>query len=190
MLRATRSVVPSGPQADLRSARRSSSSKEPKLNLDSLLDAIRAEYALSWNGIHGFAHWMRVRENGLRLAAWTGARIDVVEHFAFLHDAKRLNDSRDPGHGSRAASLVRALQGSVLELEDQPLELLVYACTHHTEGLIEADITVQTCWDADRLDLGRVGITPRTDRLCTPAARDPAVLQWAWERSRQAGEPR
>lgn len=129
-----------------------------------------------------------MRENGLRLAALTGAQIEVVECFAFLHDAKRLNDSRDPGHGSRAAALVRMLQGGVLKLADEQVELLAYACAHHTDGLTEADVTVQTCWDADRLDLGRVGITPLAERLCTPAARDPAIMRWALARSQRAAE--
>jgi uncharacterized protein len=38
---------------------------------------------------------------------------------------------------------------------------------------------VQTCWDADRLDLGRVGIIPRPDRLCTEEARDPVLFERA-----------
>ena len=161
------------------------------MNLDNLLDAIRGEYTLSWNGIHGISHWMRVRENGLRLAAQTGAQIAVVECFAYLHDARRQNDSRDPGHGSRGAALARVLvhdgpHGAVLDLNDEQLELLTYACAHHTDGLTEADVTVQTCWDADRLDLGRVGIVPKAERLCTPAAQDAAILEWAWERSQQA----
>jgi uncharacterized protein len=42
---------------------------------------------------------------------------------------------------------------------------------------------VLTCWDADRLDLGRVGIRPLAERLCTDAARQPAMLQWAYRRS-------
>jgi uncharacterized protein len=164
------------------------------LNLDNLLDTIRAEYALSWNGIHGISHWTRVRENGLRLAAQTGAQVAVVECFAYLHDAKRQNDGGDPGHGDRGAALARRLfaaaphggegRGSVLELSQEQVELLVYACAHHTDGLTEADITVQTCWDADRLDLGRVGIRPKPERLCTAAARDRAILEWAWKRSR------
>jgi uncharacterized protein len=154
-----------------------------------LIVAIRAEYALSWNGIHGISHWTRVSENGLRLAKVTGAQIEVVQCFAYLHDAKRLNDGSDPGHGSRGAALARALHGAVeqrelLGLSDGQLELLVYACAHHTDGLTEANVTVQTCWDADRLDLGRVGIVPNPERLCTPAAREAAIRQWAWERSR------
>jgi uncharacterized protein len=31
---------------------------------------------------------------------------------------------------------------------------------HHSDGEVSTDKTIQTCWDADRLDLGRVGIFP------------------------------
>jgi uncharacterized protein len=40
-------------------------------------------------------------------------------------------------------------------------------------------VTIQTCWDADRLDLGRVGVTPHPSRLCTEVARRPEILEWA-----------
>jgi uncharacterized protein len=61
--------------------------------------------------------------------------------------------------------------------------LLHTACADHTKGLLDADITIQTCWDADRLDLGRVGIVPDPDRLCTDAAREPTFQDWAYQRS-------
>jgi hypothetical protein len=38
---------------------------------------------------------------------------------------------------------------------------------------------VQVCWDADRLDLLRVGIRPNARYLCTEAARLPETLEWA-----------
>jgi len=70
-----------------------------------------------------------------------------------------------------------------VELTNDQLERLIYACAHHTKGLTDSDPTVQTCWDADRLDLGRVGITPDPARLCTDAARDPAMIAWADQRA-------
>jgi len=69
--------------------------------------AVRQQYRLDWDGIHGFPHWERVRENGLRLAGLTGARTDVVELFAYFHDACRHNDNHDPEHGARGADLAR-----------------------------------------------------------------------------------
>ena len=44
-------------------------------------------------------------------------------------------------------------------------------------------MTVQTCWDADRLDLGRVGIKPDARYLCTAEAANPEMIAWAYERS-------
>ena len=58
-------------------------------------------------------------------------------------------------------------------------ELLYDACAHHTDGLTEADITVQVCWDADRLDLGRVGMIPAPKKLCTAAAKTWDLIGWA-----------
>jgi uncharacterized protein len=155
-----------------------------------LIHAILAQYPLPKFGVHGLGHWARVRENGLRLAERTGAQIAVVELFAYLHDAKRINDGGDPEHGRRGGALARSLYADpermgMLDLSREQFDLLVYACAHHTDGLTEADVTVQTCWDADRLDLGRVGIRPEPERLCTPAAQYPATIEWAWKRSRQ-----
>jgi uncharacterized protein len=148
-----------------------------------VIAAVRAQYRLDWDGIHGLAHWERVRENGLLLAGLTGARADVVELFSYFHDSCRHNDSHDPEHGARGAELARGLAGTVFDLDSEGLRLLVGACTGHTRGETVAEITVATCWDADRLDLGRVGTTPRPTRLCTDAARDPAIIAWAGARS-------
>ena len=41
---------------------------------------------------------------------------------------------------------------------------------HTTTSRIE-DATVNACFDADRLDLGRVGITPNPDKMATVAGR-------------------
>lgn len=148
-----------------------------------LLRAIRRGYQLSWSGIHGVGHWARALENGVRLAASTGARLPVVRFFAVFHDACRVNDDRDPGHGRRGAALAESLRGDLFQMSDADFELLRTACITHTDGQTEADVTIQTCWDADRLDLGRVGIRPRPKYLCTPAAKDPGLIDWAYQRS-------
>lgn len=147
-----------------------------------LLSRIRARYRLDWHGIHGLPHWERVLANGLRLATTTGADPVVVEYFAALHDSRRFNDGYDPQHGPRAAELVRELAAEVpalLPLTESQIELLAEACRTHTSGTATEDPTVGTCWDADRLDLLRVGIRPDPRYLVTEAARDPAVIAWA-----------
>jgi len=151
--------------------------------LRQLLGAIRRQYRLSWTGIHGVGHWARVLDTGLRLASVTGADPEVVGCFALFHDACRANDGYDPRHGARGAELAASLLGPRLGCAPARLALLLEACTHHTEGRTDAGVTVATCWDADRLDLLRVGIEPSPRKLCTDAARDPAILAWANDRA-------
>lgn len=148
-----------------------------------LIAVIKQNFRLDWRGVHGVPHWARVRENGLRIGRVVGANLEVVELFAFLHDSQRANDDSDPEHGRRAAEFARSLRGSLIHLPDQDFELLTQACLRHSDGLTEADVTVQTCWDADRLDLGRVGIKPKAAYLCTAVAKDPALITWAYKRS-------
>ncbi len=151
-----------------------------------LLEAVRAQYALDWYGIHGLHHWERVRDNGARLAPRTGADPLVVEFFAALHDSRRLNEARDLHHGPRAAAWIRTLDPALLPMTSAQLELLVEACRTHTLGVATDDPTLGTCWDADRLDLLRVGRRPDPRQLITDAARDPEILEWAMARSTRA----
>jgi uncharacterized protein len=144
-----------------------------------LMEAIRRQYRLWWEGIHGISHWARVRAIGLSLADSTGADPAVVELFAVFHDACRRNEDRDPNHGRRGAELATTLRGRVFDLPDPAFTMLVTACTDHTDGQTDGHVTVQTCWDADRLDLGRVGIPPDPARLCTAAAQEPPLFAWA-----------
>jgi len=99
-----------------------------------LIDIIRKQFALNWKGLHGAPHWARVRENGLRLAETTGAKTEVVELFAFLHDSRRKNDDSDYEHGKRAAMFAQTLAGSMFELALSELEDLLTACRgqHHS----------------------------------------------------------
>jgi uncharacterized protein len=148
-------------------------------NLYSILHAVLEDYALPWGGDHGVAHWARVLENGMLLAGETGADVEVVRLFAVLHDSRRINEYTDPNHGRRAAEFARTLRGRLFELPDAAFDLLHRACAGHTHERTHADVTIQTCWDADRLDLGRVGITPDPRYLCTAVAKRPETIRWA-----------
>ena len=101
--------------------------------------------------------------------------------FALFHDARRVNEHRDHGHGTRGGELARTLRGSLLHLDDARFDLLYEACRLHTDGHTTGDPTLLACWDADRLDLGRVGIVPVPTRLCTDRARE--LLPWAHGRA-------
>jgi uncharacterized protein len=149
------------------------------LDLKPLVHAVLKEYALPWDGTHGVAHWARVLENGLRLAEESGASVEVVQLFALFHDSRRVNEGVDNGHGRRGAELAAAFRDKWFTVSDRDFDLLHEACVRHTDGDTEGDVTLQTCWDADRLDLGRVGISPNCIKLCTPAAKHPGILSWA-----------
>ncbi len=156
----------------------------PDIITPQLIEHIKSTYQLNWNGLHGYAHWMRVCENGLYLAQKNGANQKVVALFAFTHDMARQSDGGDPLHGPRAAHRIQAeLQEVYFQLLPEELKQLVQAVSQHTLGFTQAGLTVQTCWDADRLDLGRAGIMPHSAHLCTLEAKDPATIEWAYRRS-------
>ena len=148
-----------------------------------LIRTIRQQYQLPWHGVHGVVHWARVLENGLRLSSTTCARQNVIWLFAVFHDSRRQNEDQDPQHGHRAAEFARSLRDTAFQISDEDFALLYTACEHHTTGRSHADVTVQTCWDADRLDLGRVRIKPDARYLCTAEAANPEMIAWAYERS-------
>lgn len=148
-----------------------------------LLHIIRHTFQLNWRGVHGLPHWARVRVNGLLIARQNGANERVVELFAFLHDVKREAEFKDPDHGVRAARFVQTLPNELLAINHGEKELLMHACEYHSRGLVEGDITVQTCWDADRLDLGRGGHRPSVDKLCTEIAKRPDFFEQAYQRA-------
>jgi len=122
-----------------------------------------------------------VLENGRLLAPLTGARLEVVELFAVLHDARRMNESTDPEHGRRAADYARE-QRHLLDLDERDFELLSLACADHVDGRTDGDVTVRTCWDADRLDICRVGLQIEPKYLCTEVAQGETFMREAVER--------
>ena len=155
------------------------------LDLKPVVDAVLAQYSLPLFGIYGVAHWARVLENGLRLAKVTGANIEVVQLFAVFHDSQRVTENTDPSHDIRGASFAAELRGELFDLNDEDFDLLFVACIGHMDHPTDDDPTVQTCWDADRLDLGRVGA--RIDPLWLGEAtvdEHSDIIEWADRRAR------
>ena len=139
-----------------------------------LIKTILTAYPLPVSGVHGPGHWARVLENGALLTEQTGADLEVVQLFAVLHDSRRTTEDQCYEHGLEAADFAKTLRGTHI---------------HLTDGETDADITVQTCWDADRLDLGRVWIIPDPGKLCTEPARDTALIEWATKRAKEDFRP-
>jgi uncharacterized protein len=132
------------------------------------------------SSLHGESHWQRVAAAGLELLPeMLGADPALVFLFALFHDSMRLNDNYDPMHGPRGAALAKELRGETFEIEDAEMELLGFACDEHTNGDVGSDPTVGMCWDADRLNLWRVGRRPDPRLLSTQAAKSEERIAWA-----------
>ena len=146
------------------------------------LAARRFELGLS--SLHGPDHWQRVERNGLEIARHEpAADVLVVRLFAVLHDSCRLNEGHDPEHGARAAAWARELHGTQFQLHPASLETLCDACVRHDRGEVSGDPTIGACWDADRLDLPRVGVMPAA-RLMSTARGKHLALERVGRRSR------
>jgi uncharacterized protein len=137
-------------------------------------DYVMSIFRCGTTSIHGPLHWQRVAGFGLQIAPSSGADLAVVRLFALLHDSCRMSDGADPGHGPRAAEMLERIVPSVFALDPGRLDLLRHAIRHHTSGWTSPDPTIGTCWDADRLDIGRAGITPAAGYMSTAAGKEMA----------------
>jgi uncharacterized protein len=148
-----------------------------------LIEALRRQFAIDWHGHHGVAHWSRVRLNGKELASGTEADMHVIELFALFHDSRRMNEHVDDGHGARGFVLAKQWQGKYFDASMTQMDTLEFACIQHSDGVMSGPLTAQICWDADRLDLLRVGITPLAKYLCTPQAKSGAQIERSCKRA-------
>jgi uncharacterized protein len=110
--------------------------------------------------IHGELHWRAVAEAGMSIAATGGGCPRVALAFGMIHDCKRLNDDWDPEHGERASGWASGSKTLRNLLGKEGQEAVARACLDHEKGKITEDPVIGSCWDADRINLWRVGITP------------------------------
>lgn len=155
---------------------------KPTVITTGLLEKFKRQYRLDWYGTHGVIHWSRVYENGMMLAEQDGVNSEVVQFFSIFHDYGRRNEGTDHNHGVRGAELALKMRDDI-SINDDDFLLLVTACRLHTSARTHDDLTVQACFDSDRLDLGRVGIMPDSKYLCTPVAKIPETIKWGYNRS-------
>jgi len=141
------------------------------INFDAVWDRVAKDFKCDLNSIHGPKHWRRVEENALKISATNSAVVDVVRLFAAFHDSRRDSDSFDLAHGEHGARYAAELRGNLFDLSDAHFDLLYYACVWHTHGKLSENPTIGACWDADRLDLRRVGIMPSAELMSTELGR-------------------
>jgi uncharacterized protein len=136
-------------------------------DLEAVRRYVESIFACGSHSVHGPSHWERVEKNALEIAQETGADEITVRLFAMLHDSCRVDDGADPGHGPRAADMLGTLVDILFTIDPDRLSLLEQAIRHHTDGFTSDDPTIGTCWDADRLDLPRVGKKPASKYMST-----------------------
>lgn len=131
----------------------------------------RIEEYVEIGSVHGITHWDRVYENGKMLLG-EGVNENVVATFAYTHDVFRRDDGNDYEHGPRASEMIVSIRNTYLSfLNDDEFALLSEACKLHTTSEGTDNPTLNACFDSDRLDLGRVGITPDPDKMCSVKGR-------------------
>ena len=129
---------------------------------------------------HGIDHWDRVYANGQQLITRKVNPL-VIGLFAYLHDYCREDDGDDLQHGPRAAEFIDTVRDTLLmDVNDKDIHLLKEACRLHTVVDRTGNPTIDACFDADRLDLGRVGIIPDPARMATKKGKEIANSALSW----------
>jgi uncharacterized protein len=147
--------------------------------LDGLVEEALERATMPNAYFHGQRHWRRVARIGLWLRdPVTEADPLVLFLFALFHDSMRKNEDKDPGHGIRGRILGEELIPNHLGISDAQQAAFKEACDHHTDGKLSEDPSIAVCWDADRLDLWRVGKEPSPRFMSTPVAAKESTIEW------------
>ena len=131
-----------------------------------------AQFELDPFGIHGVNHWHRVFDHAMNILRLLEDSYDVdhadewfLWNFAMLHDSCRTSDLTDIEHPYRAAKMIP-------DDDSQFNVRLRAAILGHSSGKLTNDRLAGICWDADRLDLPRIGIVPDPDYMSTKVGRE------------------
>jgi uncharacterized protein len=126
--------------------------------IEELMAIAESNFKIDLNGIHGRSHWLRVTGNAQHIVKTDGGDLAVATCFGMLHDCCRNSDYGDHRHGHRASELILKIR---LGLDPKQLRLLFLAIREHSEAKVSAEPTIGACWDADRLELPRIGSEER-----------------------------
>lgn len=127
-------------------------------------------------GLHGIEHVRKAAENARILA---GAECpdfyDDAVLGAYLHDIGRTEDGAGNLHAISGAKIAEKMLKKHWSHLD--CERIVYAIRYHADGLVSDDPLVGAIWDADRLELGRVGIPMSAVKFSTKTAKEMAGIR-------------
>ncbi|MFC4236475.1 hypothetical protein ACFOY8_14820 [Thalassospira xianhensis] len=139
-----------------------------------LLNRVRSDAGYPGSSLHGEQHWRCVASAANFIAEYTpNCDLATLSLFSLLHDSMREDDGYDEFHGQRAAEYLDTLVDDGVigggEADISRLRLAIY--WHNQASVDPKDSTIGACWDADRLNLWRLGIRPNARYLSTEFAQ-------------------
>ncbi len=139
--------------------------------------------------IHGARHWAHVACLGRKLAEQNdldGASLRCINAFGWTHDLWRTHDGSGNEHAQDGGIHFLNLDCDLIQqLSEAEQQLVARAIRYHSDGYIACEAydlglfdgidlpeqwvidTVGCCWDADRLDLNRLGSEPKAELMST-----------------------
>ena len=122
-------------------------------------------------GPHGPVHWFKVYRNCQDIDTMIYENRDENRDwfywcFAMLHDCKRTSEQADPAHGIEAAKMVPNDKSQFNISLARAIKLHQMGQTMDETAPL-GDMRIGICWDADRLELVRVGIMPDPKYMST-----------------------
>ncbi len=127
------------------------------------LQKISKEYCDEEGGCHGPDHSLRVEETALFIGERMGARLDILQAAAILHDIGRRFETSSQGaicHAQRGAEMAREILAQCGLIKND-IEAICHAIRcHRFRGTdIPKSLEAQILFDADKLDsIGAIGI--------------------------------
>lgn len=115
--------------------------------------------------IHGFSHFLRVKNLCLRLGKELGANLFILETAALLHDIGRLNENKgalNKNHAELSAEMaLNFLKSEMFQISEEDMNNIVHCIRAHSfsNKIIPNTLEAQILSDADKLDaLGVIGL--------------------------------
>ncbi len=135
--------------------------------------------------LHGFEHVRRVVSNAREIALEEcPENVNDAVLAAYLHDIGRISDDYDGNeHAIRGAEIAKELLQK--HWPEADAKRILFAIRYHADGILTEDPLIGALWDADRLDIGRAGLTIDLAFLSTNKGRKIAsqILQQPHKRA-------
>lgn len=143
--------------------------KKQPINWNQAEKIIFNSYTLK-QGIHGIDHVKRVVENAKIIAKKECPNnYDDIVIGAYLHDIGRIDDNGGNEHAFRGFEISKQLLAKYWPHLNH--KKILTAIKEHADSLITDDPLIGSIWDADRLDLTRLGIKINLELLSTQTAK-------------------